>query len=137
MYVDNFLIIAKDPWYYMKHCRIYLIKEPKTLDSPRYMGISKGNWSITARDYMREVIRQIEGKLGIMLGEEKTPIKTGDHPEEDPSPILVNDMRTEYQLIIGILQWVVSLCRIDECFAVSSLSRFCACPREGHFARVL
>jgi hypothetical protein len=46
---------------------IYLIKEPKTLDSPRYMGISKENWSITARDYIREVIRQIEGKLGIML----------------------------------------------------------------------
>jgi hypothetical protein len=61
----------------------------------------------------------------------------GDHPEEDTSNILGNDMHTEYQSIIGMLQWVVSLCRIDVCFAVSSLSRFCACPREGHLSRAL
>ena len=36
-----------------------------------------------------------------------------------------------------MLQWVVSLCQIDVCFAVSSLSRFCACPREGHLSRAL
>ncbi len=38
---------------------------------------------------------------------------------------------------MGMLQWAVSLCRIDICFAVSSLSRFCACPREGHLSRAL
>jgi hypothetical protein len=38
---------------------------------------------------------------------------------------------------MGMLQWVVSLCRIDICFAVSSLSRFYACPHEGHLSRAL
>jgi hypothetical protein len=64
-------------------------------------------------------------------------VKTGDHPEEDKSHILDNELHTEYQSIMGMLQWVVSLCRIDICFAVSSLSRFCACPREGHLSRAL
>ncbi len=32
-YVDDFLITAKDPWYYMKQLQeVYLIKEPKTPD---------------------------------------------------------------------------------------------------------
>jgi hypothetical protein len=140
-YVDDFLITAKDPWFYMKQLQeIYLIKEPKTPDfylGATYTGDPEGEWSITAKDYIKEAIKQIEGKLGITIREEKTPIKTGDHPEEDKSPILDNVLHTEYQSIMGMLQWVVSLCRIDVCFAVSSLSRFCACPREGHLSRAL
>jgi hypothetical protein len=60
-----------------------------------------------------------------------------DHPEEDTSPLLDSIMYTEYQSLIGMLQWLVTLCRIDICYAVSSLSRFNATPREGHFSRVL
>jgi hypothetical protein len=71
------------------------------------------------------------------LREEKTPIKCNDHPEEDESEVLDNEMHTEYQSIIGMLQWIVSLCRLDICYAVASLSRFCACPREGHLSRAL
>ncbi len=139
--MDDFLITAKDPWFYMKQLQeIYLIKEPKTPDfylGATYTGSSKKEWSITARDYIKEAIKQIESKLGITVREEKTPLKAGDHPEEDTSPILSNELHTEYQSIMGMLQWVVSLCRIDICFAVSSLSRFCACPREGHLSRAL
>jgi hypothetical protein len=140
-YVDDFLITAKDPWIYMKQLQeIYLIKEPKSPEfflGATYTGTSEGDWSITAREYIKEAIKQIEGRLGIVLREEKTPIKTGDHPEEDTSPTLNNELHTEYQSIMGMLQWMVSLCRIDICFAVSSLSRFCACPREGHLSRAL
>ncbi len=116
-YVDDFLITAKDPWMYMKQLQeMYLIKEPKVPDfylGATYTGDSEGEWSITARDYIKEAIKQIEGKLGITIREEKTPIKAGDHPEEDDSPILNNELHTEYQSIMGMLQWVVSLCRID------------------------
>jgi hypothetical protein len=140
-YVDDFLITAKDPWFYMKKLQeIYLIKEPKTpyfYLGATYTGNSEGKWSIMVKDYIKETIKQIEGRLGLSLREEKTPMKTGDHPEEDTSPILNNEMHTEYQSIMGMLHWVVSLCRIDVCFAVSSMSRFCACPREGHLSRAL
>lgn len=50
---------------------------------------------------------------GYTLQEEKTPIKNNDHPEEDQSPILDNEMHTEYQSLLGMLQWIISLCRID------------------------
>jgi hypothetical protein len=64
-------------------------------------------------------------------------MKTNDHPEEDETSILNNEMHMEFQSLIGMMQWVVSLCRINICYAVSSLSRFCACPREGHMTRAL
>jgi hypothetical protein len=64
-------------------------------------------------------------------------MKAGDHPEEDLSPLLDNELHREYQSLIGMLQWAVSLCRIDICYVTSSMSRFCAAPRQGHLSRVL
>jgi hypothetical protein len=140
-YVDDFLITAKDPWVYMRKLQeIYVIKDPKPPDSylgATYNGHPNKTWSITASDYIKEDIRQIEKRLEITLREEKTPMKTDDHPEEDSSEILDNDMHREYQSLMGMLQWTVSLCRVDICYAVSSLSRFCACPRKGHLSRAL
>ena len=40
-------------------------------------------------------------------------------------------------MLIGILNWVTCLGRLDIAFAASSLSRFNACPREGHLNRFL
>ncbi len=140
-YVDDFLITVKDPWLYMRRLQeIYMIKDPKTPDvylGATYIGGPSGDWGITAREYIKEAIRQTEKRLGIILREEKTLIKTNDHPEEDRTPLLTADMHREYQSLIGMLQWAVSLCRVDVCFTVSSLSRFCSCPREGHLDRVL
>jgi hypothetical protein len=135
-YVDDFLITAKDPWQYMRKLQeIYVIKDPKIPDyylGATYNGNPQKKWNITAKDYIKEGIKHIEKRLNVKLREEKTPIKCNDHPEEDDSPILDNEMHTEYQSVIGMLQWIVSVCRVDICFAVSSLSRFCACPRLGH-----
>ncbi len=91
----------------------------------------------TQNNIYERVSEKIEQRRGIQIREEKTPMKTNDHPEEDDSPILNNDMHREYQSLVGMLQWAVSLCRIDVCYAVSSMSRFCSCPREGHFTRLL
>jgi hypothetical protein len=131
-YVDDFLITEKDPLVYMKQLQeVYKIKDPKVPDSylgATYTGHPGEKWGINAKDYIKEGIRQIEKRLGITLREEKTPIKTNNYPEEDTSNILGNEMHREYLSIMGMLQWVVSLCRIDICYAVLSLSRFCAFP---------
>lgn len=118
----------------------YVIKDLKTPDvylAGTYIGDPRDKWCITAREYIKEAIKQIEGRLNIKLREEKTLIKMNDHPVEDESPVLDNDMHREYQLIMGMLQWAVSLYRIDICFAVYSLSRFCACLHQEHMTRVL
>jgi hypothetical protein len=41
-----------------------------------------------------------------------------------------------YQSLIGALQWVVQLGRIDIITAVMTMSRFRAAPRQGHMDRV-
>ena len=40
-------------------------------------------------------------------------------------------------MLMGTLIWVVGLGRPEMAHATSSLSRFSACPREGHMARAL
>jgi hypothetical protein len=64
-------------------------------------------------------------------------MKTDNHPETETTPLLDNIQHREYQSLIGMLQWAVTFCRIDICYATSSMSRFSAAPREGHLSRVL
>jgi hypothetical protein len=48
-----------------------------------------------------------------------------------------DDGHRKYQMLMGILVWLVVIGRIDVAHATSSLSRFTACPRKGHLDRVL
>ena len=59
------------------------------------------------------------------------------NPIEDTSELLNDKGRQYYQMLIGILNWVVCIGRVDVALATTSLSRFTACPRKGHFDRVL
>ena len=61
----------------------------------------------------------------------------GDHPELDDMAILSGESHQKYQMLVGILNWIVALGRLDISFATSSLSRFVACPRQGHLDRAL
>ena len=54
------------------------------------------------------------------------------HPETDDSAFLSSNGIQEYQHIIGVCQWLVVAGRFDLNFAISSLSRYCSCPRIGH-----
>ena len=139
-YVDDFLIVAKDAWQHMKELqKVYSIKDPKHPDiylGALYTGNPSTNWTITAKNYIKETLGQVEKRTGIRTREEKLPMKPGDHPEEDESPLLNNEQHRLYQSMLGMLQWTVSIGRIDICYAVSSMSRFCVSPREGHLHRV-
>ncbi len=120
--------------------KTYSIKDPKIPDV--YLGATytvspSGMWSITTKDYIKEGMRQIKESMGIKIRVEKIPTRKNDHPEENESGILNNKEHRQYQSVMGMLQWIVSLCRMDICYAVSSLSRFCSCPREGHMSRAL
>lgn len=64
-------------------------------------------------------------------------MEDGDHPEEDDSEVLGDSDHQKYQMLMGMLNWVICLGRIDVAFAGSSLGRFSACPRKGHLERVL
>jgi hypothetical protein len=108
------------------------IKDPKIPDvylGGTYTGSPSGTWSITVKDYIKEGLRQIEGSMHIIVREEKPLTCNNDHPEEDNFPILNNEEDRQYPSVMEMLQWVVPLCRVDVCYAMSSLSRFCSCLR--------
>ena len=64
-----------------------------------------------------------------------TPLVKGDHPEFDTTEELDANGVKKYQLLIGALQWVVTLGRLDITAAVMTLSSFRASPRAGHLER--
>ena len=65
-----------------------------------------------------------------------TPMVDGDHPEEDTLELLDDKGHQRYQMLIGMLNWIVCIGRMDVAFATSSLSRFTACPCKRHMERV-
>jgi hypothetical protein len=141
-YVDDFLITARDPWPFMKQLQeVYKIKDP---DSPTmylgalYTGDPSGIWTINCKTYIQAaLLRQVQQMIGTEIRDSVTPCATSDHPEEDSSEILDNKRHREYQSMAGMAQWLTTLGRLDICYAVSSLSRFCSCPREGHYTRMI
>jgi hypothetical protein len=64
------------------------------------------------------------------------PLDGGDHPKLDDSELLeIQDIKI-YQSLIGALQWVIQLGRLNVTTSVMTLSRFRAAPRQGHLTRV-
>jgi hypothetical protein len=66
-----------------------------------------------------------------------SPSETVDHPKMDTSKLLNDKGHRKYQMLIGMLVWVVTIGRIDVAHATPFLSRFTACPWQGHLERLL
>jgi hypothetical protein len=58
--------------------------------------------------------------------------ETGNHPELNKSEVMDDDGHRNYQMLMGILVWLVVIGSMDIAHVMSSLSRFTACPRKGH-----
>ena len=57
---------------------------------------------------------------------------TDCHPELDTLSLLGLDDHRNYQMLLGMLHWMVIIGKPELCPCVSSLNRFVANPREGH-----
>ena len=87
---------------------------------------------------MKLCLESVEKMIGEPITSEiHAPLVPGDHPELDDSAEVNDDKRQQYQSMIGMLQWAVTLGRIDIACAVMTMSRFRVAPREGHFKRVV
>ena len=138
-HVDDFKIVAKDPSIWMKRIEsTFLVKESGPRDY--YLGNNYKYhdgldvWTYGCDTYSAEALRRVEAEFGI-LAKEKTPMPTKDedsHPETDTSTLLGLDDHRKFQMLLGMIQWMVTIGRPDLCHAVTSLNRFGACPREFH-----
>lgn len=143
-HVDDFKIVAKDPQAWMdKLAEKFLLK---SVGPPKYyLGNDYrwhddyGAWLTSCSTYLTECIQRIERDpyFDGTLYKHNTPIPEDEHPELDESELLDETGVRKFQMLIGMAQWACTIGRLDISFAVSSLSRFSANPRQGHLVLAL
>jgi hypothetical protein len=65
-----------------------------------------------------------------------SPLEKGDHPETDAFELLDTNGIQMYQSMIGALQWMVTIGRLDITIFVMTMSGFRVAPIKGHLERV-
>jgi hypothetical protein len=137
-HVDDFKIVAKDPWKYMKIIQSqYIVKDigpPLYYLDNDYFVRSDGFCYVGSSTYVKEALRQVQDKFG-ELTKECSPAPRDDHPELDESSLCTPEETRIFQGLIGTAQWIVLLGRMDISQAVTSLNHFNAAPRQGYLAR--
>jgi len=151
VYVDDILAISHSPKIIMETIRKqYRLKEEPTAPK-QYLGavIKKWSipgetrqiWSMSASNYIKEALRNLELELAkagkTLKGKPSTPMQVNYRPELDVSPVLDPEQANYYMSLIGILRWAVELGRIDIFIDVSLLSSYMCQPRIGHLEQVL
>ena len=91
-----------------------------------------------ASSYIEKILLQYKTifQKAVPLRQIHAPLEPGDHPEMDESDILSPYDTTIYLSLIGMLQWAVTLGRIDIACATMTMSRFRPAPRVGHLDRL-
>ena len=164
-YVDDILAISEDPDAIMQTIsKTYTLKDVKGTgdkwETPTsYLGADVGFyrqdriWVMGAQTYIDGAIKNLQLKLSKRnLQLQKTakepfptyldgrfnPLPYTYRPELDVSPHLGQDDHTWFQQLIGILNWIVELGRIDIHNVVARLSAYlAAAPRVGHIKAAL
>ena len=92
---------------------------------------------VGCKTYLTEAVFRLEDLFAKALTNKDTPMVDGDHPEEDTSVLLDDEVYRKYQMLIGVLNWIVCICRMNVAFATALLLLFVDCPRKGHLDLVL
>jgi len=141
-HVDDFKVVAKDPQRWVNAIAgAFQLKCAGTPDY--YLGMNyffdekNKCWLTGTKTYVNECINRITALLppGRVLCTHNTPAPSegpASHPELDTSAFLDDAGKRQYQMLVGMAQWAVTIGRMDIAFAVSSLSRFSAAPRATH-----
>ena len=89
-----------------------------------------------SKTYVRRILTQFELVMGYKPKRVKTPLDPKDHPELDESPFINKKAKKIYWSLMGMLQWAVTIGRMDIHVAVMTMGRFRMEPRKGHLERV-
>jgi hypothetical protein len=143
VYVDDLLIASKNPhditeWLEKRN----LFKLKGTGPISFHLGCDffrdeTGTLCLGPKSYIDRMAMQYEAMFGKKPKAAYTsPLSGNDHPEVDMSPLLDEEGITQYQSLLGVLQWMITLGRFDICTAVMTMSGFRTAPREGHLDRL-
>lgn len=152
VYTDDILVVSMNPKEIMAMLDQHYLIKPESIGPPtRYLGAKIGRytiegddvekWTMSAEDYLKNQIREIEKWLleNDMKLKTRAPsvFPTGYRPELDNSALCDVDLIHVYQQKIGVLRWAVELGQINITTEVSMLAAYCAAPRIGHFNAML
>jgi hypothetical protein len=89
------------------------------------------------KKYIECMVMQYEGMFGTKPKATYTsPLMSNDHPELDTTKLLDDNGIHQYQSLIGVLQWTITLGRFNIATAVMTMSGFRVAPRQGHLDRL-
>ena len=157
VYVDDVLVIHKDPDKYMNQIdRDYRLKDkpeaPKMYlgaDISKYTieenGVQVECWSMSADSHVKKALDIINQRFkndDVMF---KQSNKTSEHPfssqsyrpELDTSRECDEEEIQFYQSLIGIMRWLCEIGRVDILTETSLLSTYLTTPRIGHLHQAL
>jgi len=141
-YVDDLAIASKDPGAIIKELTDrYKLKLKGSGPIKYHLGCDfyreeNGTLCMAPKKYIERLVGNYKSMFGVKPKHNvSSPLERNDHPELDTSEELDADGIRIYQSMIGSLQWVVSIGRLDIATAVMTLSKFRSAPRIGHLER--
>lgn len=72
---------------------------------------SKERWNVGCKKYITEALARVE-MMFEPDAKNDTPMVAEDHPECDDSKLLNDEEHTIYQMLIGILNWIITIGRL-------------------------
>ena len=152
LYVDDVLCIHHDGESTIKIIDKYFkMKDGSIGDPDMYLGAKLRKtilpnrveaWATSPSKYVNEAVKNVESYLEKEYDGRKlkrkagAPFIPGYKPELDLSPELDSTQAQYYQSLIGVLQWMVEIGRIDMITEVSMMAAHMAMPREGHLDNI-
>ena len=143
VYVDDLAMAMKDPKTFTDRLiNVYKFKLKGTGPLEFHLGCNffrdeHGTLCMSPKKYIARMVDSYERMFGQKPKTTYTsPLEKGDHPECDISELLGPEGVTQYQSLVGQLQWAISIGRLDIATAVMTMSSFRSCPRIGHLERV-
>ena len=142
VYVDNLAMALQDPETFIdRMTNVYKFKLKGTGQLEFHLGCDfytdkTGMLCMSPTKYINRMVEAYERMFGQKPKTNySSPLEKGDHPECDTTELLDAEGVTQYQSLVGQLQWAISLGRLDIATAVMTMSSFRSCPRIGHLDR--
>ena len=137
------MIMSKDPMLVIKQLEkeyslkgvgkpeYFLGADMKMVEQPEKV------FTMGSTTYIKKILEPFEKLMGYPPPRKITaPLDPKDHPELDTSELLNEGSKKIYWSLIGMLQWVVTIGRMDIHCAVMTMGRFRMEPRVGHLKRL-
>ena len=141
-YVDDLMIASQDPMKIIEKLKeTYPLKGVGTpeyylggdINYVKNKSTMTGSIIVTsAKTYIKKVCEKIELLMDWQLRTYGSPMDPVYHPELDETQFLNDDLHARYRMMVGCLNWLVTLGRWDIHYATQTMARYSNAPREGH-----